>query len=626
MTALRHLFISALAAIALTGCLSNPAPNTDEAVRIKLIALNDFHGQLKVDPNDRSATVALKEGDQVKQVFAGGAAYLGTLVQQLKAASPQTMVIAAGDIIGASQPISGMTSEEAAIDVMNQIGLEVTSVGNHEFDKGKDELLRMQNGGCKPTAMQDQMGKTTCISTLQSTADGKFAGAKFRYLAANVIDNTTGKPLLDSTYIRKFGPVTVGFIGVTFKETPKSTRGASELSFHDEASVINKKAIELKQVGADAVIVLLHQGGQTSASHINDSSCPQMRGPLMPIVGQLRNIDVVVSAHTHQEYICREPTTGILVTSAGFYGRMVTDIDLRVLPGKGVIEKNAKTIPVINDLNTTDATPAGYPRLTPDPKTQAVIDAYDQATTKILNEVHGYTSATLSNCKGNQSLEMPLGNVVADAYLDSYLRQHPDTTYAIAFINGGGLRASIPFIDEGAVTYGALQKATPFGNKLVYKKLTGAQIKALLEEQWSPANCTEKKLPTTNMCGRLLQPGRSLRYEWDWSKGQGVAKLLTSVEVLNLQTHQWHPVVDTETYIVIANEYLADGGDKFPTFKGPEKFDLGKNDLDALIDFFEKKTNPKRHPKHQPLPIPKPRITCLNCPPLTPVEQTFCEQ
>ena len=128
------------------------------------------------------------------------------------------------------------------------------------------------------------------------------------------------------------------------------------------------------------------------------------------------------------------------------------------------------------------------------------------------------------------------------------------------------------------------------------------------------------------MCGRLLQPGRSLRYEWDWSKGQGVAKLLTSVEVLNLQTHQWHPVVDTETYIVIANEYLADGGDKFPTFNGPEKFDLGKNDLDALIDFFEKKTNPKRHPKHQPLPIPKPRITCLNCPPLTPVEQTFCEQ
>ena len=620
---LRNLVISALVAVSLTAC-SVPAPQDSEhAVSIKLIALNDFHGQLKVDPNDRSATVSIKDGNSVKPVFAGGAAYLGTLVQQLKASSPHAMVIAAGDIIGAAQPISGLTSEEAAIDVMNQIGLEVSAVGNHEFDKGKDELLRLQNGGCKPTAKPDQIGKITCINNSQSGGDGKFAGAKFKYLAANVINDTTGKPLFAPTITRQFGGATLGFIGVTFKETPRSTRGAGGLTFLDEASVINQKAMELKQAGADAVIVLLHQGGQTSATHINDFSCPNMRGELQPVVARLRNVDVVVSGHTHQEYICTDQATGILFTSAGYYGRLVTNIDLRVVPGKGVVEKKAQTVPVVNSLNK--AAPDD-PALAPDPATQAVIDAYDTATAKILNEVRGYTSAALSNCKGNQSLEMPMGNVVADAYLDSYLEQHPNTTYAIAFTNGGGIRASVPKTEDGAVTYGALQKVTPFGNTLVYKQLTGAQIKTLLEEQWSPANCAEKKLPTSPVCGRLLQPARSLRYAWDWSLGQGKARLLTSVEVLNLQTRQWQPLVDTAKYTVITNEYLADGGDKFPTFKSPQKIEFHQNDLDALVKYFEKMTHPGKHPDHRPLPVPTPRVTCQNCPPLTPAELGLCKQ
>lgn len=620
----RKRLFSALIAVTLAGCAQHSV-NHVEPVTIKLIAVNDFHGRLKLEPNDRSATVAIKENDTIKPVFAGGAAYLATLVQQLKASTSHAMLVSAGDIIGASQPISGLTSEEAAIDVMNQMGLEVSTVGNHEFDKGKAELLRMQSGGCKPGATPGQIGKATCILNSQSTPDGLFSGAKFKYLAANVIDEATGQPLFDGTHIKKMGPVTVGFIGLTFQATAKSTSGATGLTFLDEVTVINDKAATLKNAGVDAVVVLLHQGGQTSATHINDTSCPHMKGPLQPIVEKLKGVDVVISAHTHQEYICQDAATNILYTSAGYYGRMVTDIDLTVVPGHGVIRKNARSVPVVNSLNTADSLPAGLQVLNPDPATQAVIDAYDKATAKTLNEIRGYTTSALSNCKGYQSLEMPLGNVVADAYLDSYLQQHPTTTHAIALTNGGGIRASVPFIDNGTVTHGALHKVTPFGNNLVVKQLTGAQLKQLLEEQWSNANCAEKRLPTTQICGRLLQPSRSLRYSWDWSKGQGTAELLTQVEVLNLQTQQWGPIVDTEHYSVITNEYLADGGDKFPTFKGPEKIYLGKNDLDALVEYFERVTLPNKYPAHQPLQLPAPRTTCLNCPELTREELALCQ-
>jgi 5'-nucleotidase len=626
---LASLVVSALMMGCSGGTSQDQAPKAGqsaEAVSVKLIAINDFHGRLKTDPDDRGASVTIKDGATVKSVRVGGAAFLSTLVNELKSTTPYSMVVAAGDIIGASQPIAGLTSEEGAIDVMNQIGLEVSSVGNHEFDARKDELLRMQNGGCKPTG---QIGKTTCITNSQSAPDGKFGGAKFKYLAANVIDDATQKPLFDGTFVKKFGPATVGFVGLTLQGTPNATGGAIGLTFQDEATVINEKSAELKKNGADAVVVLIHQGGQTSASYIDDQTCPGMTGLLQPIVAKLRNVDVVVSGHTHQEYICRDQTTGTLYTSAGLYGRMVTDIDLKIVPGQGVVEKTAKTIPVINDLNKPQDIPAGYKILTANPETQKVIDAYDKATSGTLQEVRGYTSAMISNCGRTQSMEIPMGDVMADAFLEAYLSTNKTVKNVVAFTNPGGLRDSIAYVNNGAVTYNALYTVAPFGNNLVYKDLTGAQLKRLLEQQWEAKNCSVSKLPKTDICGRMLQPSRTLRYTRDWARGQGkpdgIGAMLVSVEVLDTTTNTWNPVVDTETYRVVANDFLAKGGDNFSAFSADKKegVDFGKNDLEALVAYFE---TTKAAGQTVPLPKPTPRATCLNCPPLAPEDAARCDK
>lgn len=629
----RTTLASLLAAALMIGCSGGTpqdqapkAGQSAEAVSVKLIAINDFHGRLKTDPDDRGASVTIKDGATVKSVRVGGAAFLSTLVNELKATAPYSMVVAAGDIIGASQPIAGLTSEEGAIDVMNQIGLEVSSVGNHEFDARKDELLRMQKGGCKPTG---QIGKTTCITNSQSGPDGKFGGAKFKYLAANVIDDATQKPLFDGTLVKKFGPVTVGFVGLTLQGTPNATGGAIGLTFQDEATVINEKSAELKKNGADAVVVLIHQGGQTSASYIDDQTCPGMTGLLQPIVAKLRNVDVVVSGHTHQEYICRDQNTGILYTSAGLYGRMVTDIDLKIVPGQGVIEKTAKTIPVINNLNEAKNIPAGYRILTANPETQKVIEAYDKATASTLQEVRGYTSAMISNCGRTQSMEIPMGDVMADAFLEAYLSTNKTVKNVVAFTNPGGLRDSIAYVNNGAVTYNALYTVAPFGNNLVYKDLTGAQLKRLLEQQWEAKNCSVSKLPKTDICGRMLQPSRTLRYTRDWARGQGkpdgTGAMLVSVEVLDTTTNTWSPVVDTQTYRVVANDFLAKGGDNFSVFSADKKegVDFGKNDLEALVAYFE---TTKTGGQSVPLPKPTPRATCLNCPPLAPEDAARCDK
>lgn len=627
-------FINLLVVITLTACSGGTTDEpvaksgqASQAVTVKLIAINDFHGRLKVDRDDKGASVNIKDSPTTtKSVRVGGAAFLSTLVNELKATTQYSIVVAAGDIIGASQPIAGLTSEEGAIDVMNQIGLEVSSVGNHEFDARKDELLRMQKGGCKPTG---QIGKTTCITNSQSAPDGTFGGAKFKYLAANVIDDSTQKPLFDGTFVKKFGPATVGFIGLTLQGTPNATGGAIGLTFQDEATVINEKSAELKKNGADAVVVLIHQGGQTSASYIDDQTCPGMTGLLQPIVAKLRNVDVVVSGHTHQEYICRDQTTGTLYTSAGLYGRMVTDIDLKIVPGQGVVEKTAKTIPVINDLNKPQDIPAGYKILTANPETQKVIDAYDKATSGTLQEVRGYTSAMISNCGRTQSMEIPMGDVMADAFLEAYLSTNKSVKNVVAFTNPGGLRDSIAYVNNGAVTYNALYTVAPFGNNLVYKDLTGTQLKRLLEQQWEAKNCAVSKLPKTDICGRMLQPSRTLRYTRDWARGQGkpdgTGAMLVSVEVLDTTTNTWNPVVDTQTYRVVANDFLAKGGDNFSAFSADKKegVDFGKNDLEALVAYFE---TTKTAGQSVPLPKPTPRATCLNCPPLAPEDAARCDK
>jgi len=243
-------------------------------VNVRLIAINDFHGNFAPPSTSNGGTMVLPNGGAGQKVTVGGAAYLATLVKNLKAQNANSIVVGAGDAISASPFESSITHDEATVDILNTIGLEVTSVGNHEFDRGSAELLRMQNGGCFPAANgQGVVGTDTCL------VNGVYPGAKFKYLAANVNVTATGKPFLPATYIKRFGTVSVGFIGLTFQGTPTavSAAGIAGLEFQEESAVINQYAAQLKANGVTAVVVLIHQGGQTTATTVNDKTCPAFR-------------------------------------------------------------------------------------------------------------------------------------------------------------------------------------------------------------------------------------------------------------------------------------------------------------------------------------------------------------
>ncbi|HOB45813.1 MAG TPA: metallophosphoesterase, partial [Zoogloea sp.] len=268
-------WLAAGSALALSACggSSNTPP---EPVTVKVIAMNDFHGNIETPAANNGGSVVLKDPANAAgtTVRTGGAAYLATLIKQLKARNANNIVVGAGDMVGASPVTSTLTHDEATIDILNQIGLEVSSVGNHEFDHGKNELLRQQNGGCY---VGGTVGKDTCIN------GGVFGGASYKWLAANVVDSASGKTLFPATYVKKFGGVSVGFIGLTLKATPAvvTSTGVAGLSFLDEAATINTYAAQLRQSGADAVVVLIHQGGQTTASTLNDQSCPNLSGDIL---------------------------------------------------------------------------------------------------------------------------------------------------------------------------------------------------------------------------------------------------------------------------------------------------------------------------------------------------------
>src|SRR5437868_7182390 len=307
---------AAFAALALAGCAAQvapPAPVASRApVEVQILAFNDFHGNLQTpDP------VEVTEPDGTRHKIAtGGAAHLAATLAGLRAGHANTMTVSAGDTIGASPLISANYLDEPSIDAMNLLHLEINSVGNHEFDRGGDELKRMQAGGCAKYTR-----RVPC-------AVEPFAGARFRYLAANVVGvdgNTIFPPTAIKTFHTPAGPITIGFIGETLKGTehlvtPSGVRG---LTFNDEAATANMLVPQLKAQGADAIVLLIHQGGKTSQFTRGDA-CEGFYGDILPILPKLDPaIATVISGHTHWAYVCRG-TPGRLLTSAGKYGYFVT--------------------------------------------------------------------------------------------------------------------------------------------------------------------------------------------------------------------------------------------------------------------------------------------------------------
>ena len=530
-----------LTALALAACTTTP-PRATQPVNVKLLAINDFHGNLKPprggirikDPADATKTI---------DVPAGGSEHLATAVAQLRAKNPNHIFVAAGDLIGATPLLSALFRDEPTIESLGLMGLEVSAVGNHEFDKGAAELLRMQNGGCHPGE--------------GCKGPQPFKGASFKYLAASTFDTRSGQTIFPAYHVKRFEGIPVAFIGLTLKDTPNIVvpSGVAGLRFDDEADSVNKLVPELKRQGIEAIVVLIHEGGFPTGDY---NQCPGISGPIVEIVKKLdKAVDLVVSGHTHRAYNC--VIDGRLVTSADKYGTIVSEIDLVLDPKSGdVTSARADNLIVRTDRFAKDAAQT------------KLIEVYEQLAAPLAKRVVGKIAAPLTRDE-NPAGETPVGQVVADAQLAA-TRATADGGAQIALMNPGGLRANLTAAADGAVRYEDLFAVQPFYNNLVTLTLSGAQIVQVLEQQW-----------LGQPRARVLQVSRGFGYSWDNAKpaGQRVVPGSAMLDGKALDA--------ARSYRVTVNSFLADGGDSFAAFKQGRDRKTGAMDVDAFEQFIAKR-------------------------------------
>jgi 5'-nucleotidase len=541
----RLLLLASSAALA--ACASQPqpvasAPQPTTPVEIQILGLNDFHGNLE-RPRD---PVPLRMPDSsVTRYRAGGAAELAATLKRLRADRP-SITVAAGDLIGATPLVSAYFLDEPTIRALSLAGLDLAAVGNHEFDKGGAELRRIQEGGCER------------LTTRQPCAVEPHQPAGFQYLAANVITQG-GSTFFPGSAVRQIGAVNVGFIGMTLKETGTlvTPAGVAGLTFADEAETANALVPKLKAEGADTIVLLIHQGGRVPP--VNEAlGCEGLSGDIVPILGRLDPaIRVVVSGHTHHAYACEVEAKGAprLLTSAGRNGYLVSDIRLSFDPAsRRLVTAKAENVPVLAE---------------PDPAVQALVNRYVAASRPAASRVVGRLARpALRNADDGDSAA---GELIADAQL-AWTRQPQRGGAEIAFINSGGVRTDLVPGPNGAITYGQIFALQPFGNNLVVKTLTGAQLKAVLEQGFREVN--GKVEP-----GSLLIPSTGFTYRFDTSRpaGQRIVSM-----ALN-----GRPIDPARPYRVAVNNFLASGGDGYTVLaQGTDATDAGL-DLDALEAWLE---------------------------------------
>ena len=545
------LFILLALVIALAAVIGPASAANKPPITVQILAVNDFHGNLQ-PPAGSSGRVTLVDNPSPTAdvtVDAGGVEYLATHLKALEATNPRTVIVSAGDMIGATPLLSALFHDEPTIEAFNKMGLDFNAVGNHEFDEGVKELLRMQNGGCHPV--------DGCLD-----GDG-FQGAAFQYLAANVVKESNNKPLFPAYKIRNFGGARVAFIGMTLEGTPNivSPSGIVGYNFLDEADTVNALVPKLKKQGVEAIVVLVHEGGYPAAID-QYNSCPGVSGPIVDIVNRTSDeVDLFITGHTHQPYNCI--IDGRPVTSSFSFGRIVTDIDMQLNRGSGEVE----SITVNNVIVTRD--------VAKDPFMTNLIAEYNAVAAPLANRVIGSITADI-NRTANAAGESALGDVIADGQLEA--TDDAGTGNAVvAFMNPGGIRADLVYSTStggeapGEVTYGEMFTVQPFGNSMVTMTLTGAQIDTLLEQQWMGVNATAPK---------ILQVSEGFAYTWSTSAPAGSKVDIASISINGV------PINPTATYRVTVNSFLADGGDGFAVLvQGTDRLG-GEVDTDAFEDYF----------------------------------------
>jgi 5'-nucleotidase len=577
-TRARAAATAAAAALALLAGCAAPGPATPGAtapagtdpIRLRVIAFNDFHGQLEPggltlrlrDPADPASTL---------QVGAGGAAQLATLVRRLRAEAAHSVVVSGGDLVGASPIASSLFRDEPTIEAMNAIGLDLGVVGNHEFDRGVAELLRLRDGGCDagPTALPGE----ACAGP-----SGRHAGARFTLIAANVTD-AAGRALLPAAVVREVGGRRVAFVGAVLRGTPAivAPAGIAGLRFGDEAAAINAQVAALKAAqGIEAFVAVIHEGGAIDGDW-NDPACPGARGEIFAIADRLRpEVDLILSGHSHQGYNCVRDAPGnpgLRIVQATANGRGVSVVDLAIDPVSGDVDRarsGARNLPVANGLAGDRAADAAYPPLPPDPIVQALVERYVERARPLADRPVGRLAggAERSPSAGG---DHPLGRLIADAQLAA-TRAPADGLAALALMNPGGMRADLRCDAAAApcqVTWGQAFAVQPFGNSLVVMTLTGAQLLAALEQQFSGINAQRP---------RVLQPSAGLSYRWRASAPAGA-------KVTDARLHG-EPIVPDARYRVTVNSFLADGGDGFEALREGTQRLGGPQDLDALVRYL----------------------------------------
>lgn len=533
-----------------------PAKPKPTHTQIQLLALNDFHGNLAPNP-------ATSSGGNVNGTPAGGAEYLATHLELARAAAKaqgqESVTVAAGDLIGASPLLSAAFHDEPTIEAMNAMGLDATSVGNHEFDEGWHELLRMQTGGC----LDDGDGQNNQNSCPDPKAG--FEGAKFDYLSANVFFENTQRTLLDPYTVKKFkNGQKIAFIGMTLEATPNivTKAGVEGLAFKDEVETANALVPKLKEQGIQSIVVLLHEGGLPSDPRAFNS-CPGISGPITDIAKNLDPaIDAIISGHTHQAYNCsiNDPAgKPRLVTSASSFGKIFTEVRLS-------IDNATHDVDRLNTLANNKIVTRDVPK---DPALTKLITKYQTLVAPIESKVIGHITTPLVSRTPDDSQESPLGNLIADAQLADPSTVTNGKTPVVAFMNPGGIRADLASTG-GAVTFGQAFTVQPFNNFLVSMDMTGTQIKALLEQQFSGPNQAANK---------VLQIA-GITYTWNPAAAPGAKVVAGSINIAG------QPLVDGTTYRIVTNNFLSDGGDGFPAFTtATDKF-FGGLDIDAFANYL----------------------------------------
>ncbi|MGW1026188.1 bifunctional metallophosphatase/5'-nucleotidase [Streptomyces sp. NPDC002577] len=587
--AARRVLVAA-AVLSTTGALiaampANAEENHDGAAKtgryqdVQLLSFNDLHGNLEPPAGSSGRVTHLNEDGTTKTIDAGGVEYLATHLREARKGHPYSITAAAGDMVGASPLISGLFHDEPTIEALNGLDLDVTSVGNHEFDEGAKELARLQNGGCHP--------EDGCYNDSE-----EFEGANFPYLAANVTDEKTGKPILKPYWVWKKDGVKIGFIGVTLEGTPNivSAAGVKGLKFGDEVETINKYAKVLQKQGVKSIVALIHEGGTPASAAYNydcDSPGPGdgISGPIVDIAKNVTpQVDALVTGHTHQAYACTidDPAGNPrMVTSASSFGRLYTDTTLTYDRGTGDIVRTA--VKSANHVVTRDVAKAA--------DMTDLINRWKALADPVAKRPIGYIAGEI----GNTGTESPLGDLIADAQLAYAKSLDPEAD--LALMNPGGIRAPLTYAasgseGDGVVTYGEAYTVQPFSNTVNLVDLTGAQVITALQQQVSGTNEASPK---------ILQASAGLTYTLDLTKS-GAARVVTDSVKLNGAA-----IDPAATYRVAMNSFLAGGGDGFAELGKGANMLIGGDDLAAFESYLTAKSSAAT-----PYPVPAAdRITIV---------------